>query len=111
MEIAFVFDQDIDWEELGGGVKRKIMAYESSLMMTKVQFEQGSIGVLHHHVHVQMAYVESGVFELEVAGQKQILKQGDVYYIPSGVVHGVVCLEAGTLIDVFTPMREDFLNK
>ncbi|MCU0341712.1 MAG: cupin domain-containing protein [Spirosomaceae bacterium] len=109
MQSEFIFDNDLPWEDLDGGVKRKIMAYEPSLMMTKVAFEKGSVGVLHQHVHVQMAYVESGVFEVEVAGQKRTLKQGDAYYIPSNAVHGVVCLEAGILVDVFTPMRQDFL--
>lgn len=110
MQNVFIFDNEIEWEDLGGGVKRKILAYEKGLMMTKVAFEKGGIGSLHHHEHVQMAFVESGSFEVEIAGEKKILNQGDVYYIPSDVVHGVVCLEAGVLVDVFTPMRQDFLQ-
>ena len=109
MQNEFVFDNQIEWENLGGGVKRKIMAYDANLMMTKVAFQKGGIGALHHHFHTQMAYVESGVFELEVEGEKKILQKGDAYYIPPNALHGVVCLEEGVLIDIFTPMREDFI--
>jgi quercetin dioxygenase-like cupin family protein len=52
--------------------------------------------------------VESGIFEVEIDGHKKILTTGDAYYIPPHVLHGCVCLEAGVLIDVFSPMREDF---
>ena len=46
----------------------------------------------------------------QINNQKQILKQGDGFYIPPNAVHGCVCLEKGVLIDVFSPKREDFLK-
>jgi quercetin dioxygenase-like cupin family protein len=107
----FISDSDIPWEELGGGLKRKIMAYDDNLMMVKVAFEKGGVGVLHSHFHTQMSYVESGEFEITISGQKGILKKGDAYYIPPDAVHGALCLEPGTLVDIFNPMREDFVNK
>jgi quercetin dioxygenase-like cupin family protein len=55
--------------------------------------------------------VESGSFEMTIGEKKGILKTGDGYYIPPNVVHGALCLEAGVLIDVFTPMREDFVKE
>jgi quercetin dioxygenase-like cupin family protein len=54
--------------------------------------------------------VESGVFEIEIAGEKRILKAGDAFFIPTNVWHGAVCIEAGVLIDTFSPMREDFIE-
>ncbi|MBS1564980.1 MAG: cupin domain-containing protein, partial [Bacteroidetes bacterium] len=42
-------------------------------------------------------------------GEKKILSAGDAYYIPPHVLHGAVCIEDGVLIDVFSPMREDFI--
>lgn len=53
--------------------------------------------------------MESGIFEVEIGGEKRVLKAGDGFLAPSNVPHGVVCLESGVLIDVFTPMREDFI--
>ncbi|MBO9612340.1 MAG: cupin domain-containing protein [Dyadobacter sp.] len=109
-EKEFIADSEIAWEDLGGGLKRKIMAYDANLMMVKVAFETGGIGTLHSHFHTQMSYVESGEFEITIGERKQVLRQGDVYYIPPHVVHGALCLSAGMLVDIFTPMREDFVS-
>jgi quercetin dioxygenase-like cupin family protein len=50
-----------------------------------------------------------GAFEFTIGTAKQIVKAGDATYIPPGISHGVLCLEAGVLIDTFNPVREDFL--
>jgi len=107
--MPFVNDEEIAWEEAGPGVRRKVMAYEPGLMMVKVAFEAGGIGAAHKHPHSQMSYVESGRFEISIGDETRVLKAGDVYHIPSGVRHSALALEAGVLIDVFTPMREDFV--
>lgn len=109
-ENIFIESKNIPWENTGKGIERKILAYDKNLMMVKVRFEKGAIGFLHKHLHVQMTYIESGQFEVEVERVKKILKKGDVFYIPSNANHGVVCLEAGVLIDIFNPLREDFLK-
>lgn len=106
----FVTDDSIGWEDLGGGLKRKIMAYDDNLMLVKVAFEKGGIGVLHSHFHTQMSYVESGEFEITIGDEKKVLGKGDVYYIPPHIVHGALCLADGMLVDVFHPMRADFVN-
>ncbi len=105
----FIPDETLDWQEVEPGVSRKIMAYDSSLMLMQVKFEKGGIGPIHHHVHVQISHVFSGVFEVQVDGTKKTLKAGDSFFVPSNLWHGVLCLEAGILIDTFSPMREDFL--
>jgi len=108
---VFVANSEIPWEEVDKGMKRKIMAYDDKLMVVKVEFEKGGIGVLHQHYHSQITHVESGIFEVQINGEKKILAAGDAFYIPPNVLHGAVCLEAGVLIDVFSPMREDFIEK
>ncbi len=105
------FESDsVEWIELGGGIKRQIMGYDDNIMLVKVSFEKGSIGTLHDHPHVQTTYVASGKFEINVDGEKQILSVGDGFFAPPGKTHGVTCLEAGILVDVFSPMRKDFLG-
>jgi quercetin dioxygenase-like cupin family protein len=106
----FIEDEQVPWKEIDPGVKRKIMAYNDHLMMVKVQFDKGGVGSLHHHPHSQISHVESGQFEIEINGNKKILTAGDAFYVPPNVMHGAVCLETGTLIDVFSPMREDFIE-
>ena len=105
----FVESSSIEWQDLGGGVRRKILSYDKNLMMVRVEFETGAIGALHKHPHIQMTNIEKGSFEVEIDGKKKVLHAGDVFYVHSNLVHGVVCLEKGVLIDVFNPMREDFV--
>ena len=105
----FQIDNEIPWEDLGNGIKRQIFGFDDKLMLVKVKFEQGAIGALHQHHHTQATYVESGSFEVTVANEIKIINAGDGFYIPSNALHGVVCLQAGVLIDSFSPVREDFL--
>ncbi len=105
----FVDAEAIAWETVGEGVRRKIMTYDANLMMVLVEFEQGGIGAVHKHHHTQMSYVQSGAFAITIADEERVLKAGDAYYIPPNVLHGAVCREAGVLVDIFTPMREDFV--
>jgi quercetin dioxygenase-like cupin family protein len=107
---VFIEDDNTAWEQVADGVKRKIIAYDDKLMVVKVKFDTGGIGSLHQHYHIQITHVESGMFEIEIDGDRKTLKAGDAFYIPSNVIHGAVCLEAGVLIDVFSPMREDFIK-
>ncbi len=108
-EKLFVTANDIAWETVAEGVKRKLMTYDANLMMVVVQFEEGGIGAAHSHVHTQMSYVASGTFAITIGDEKRTVSTGDAYYIPSNRWHGAVCREAGTLVDVFTPMREDLV--
>lgn len=106
----FINSQDIGWEKVGEGIERKILGYDDALMMVCVRFEKGSVGALHYHVHRQISYVESGVFEVTINGEKRVLQKGDCFFVQPDLVHGVVALEQGTLIDIFSPCREDFLS-
>ena len=79
---VFQFEKELKWENPGPGIRRH---------------------------HSQATYVVSGKFELTIGEQKEILSAGDGYYVAPNKPHGCVCLEAGVLIDTFTPMRADFL--
>nr|WP_129734474.1 cupin domain-containing protein [Parabacteroides goldsteinii] len=105
----FQFEEKIEWQDLGGGVRRQIMGYNDNIMMVKVMFETGAIGAPHVHPHSQVTYVASGVFKFMTDGETQIVRAGDGVYMKPDVMHGCECLEAGILIDTFNPLREDFL--
>jgi quercetin dioxygenase-like cupin family protein len=107
---VFIENKEVHWEATSPGIKRKIMAYDDRLMLVRVEFEKGAVGALHSHPHTQISHVESGIFEVEISGGKKILTTGDAFYVPPHAVHGAVCMEAGVLIDVFSPMREDFIQ-
>lgn len=79
-------------------------------MVVKVKFEKGAVGYVHDHFHSQGTYVASGKFRITINERIEILKQGDGFFVPPNAKHGAKCLEAGMLIDVFSPVREDFQN-
>jgi len=91
------------------GVTRQVLADAPELMVVAFRFEADAEGKLHDHVHVQSTYVESGRFRFTVDGRDREVGPGDSFVIPSGARHGCTCLEPGTLIDCFTPRRDDFL--
>ena len=107
----FVHGYAQPWEDLGGGVSRQILGYDAQLMMVRVRFEAGAVGAVHHHPHRQVTLVESGRFRVEVGYEGRTLHPGDGFFAAPDVEHGVTALEAGVLVDVFTPAREDFLGK
>ena len=96
--------------DLGGGVTRRVLSYDESLMSVEVSFETGAVGAEHTHPHTQCSYVLSGRFSYSVEGESMELNPGDSIVVPSGLPHGTVCLEKGVLLDIFTPLRKDFLN-
>lgn len=108
---VFLYEKDIPWEPAEKGVTRQILGYNGQIMMVKVKFEKGAIGSAHTHYHTQVTYVASGKFEFTVNGEKKVVNAGDGIYMEPDVLHGCVCLEAGVLIDCFSPMRETFLKK
>jgi quercetin dioxygenase-like cupin family protein len=106
----FLHAESITNESVGEGVGRKILGFDSDLMMARVTFTKGSVGPIHHHPHRQVTYVESGAFEVFIGKDKRVLKTGDCFFVPPHIDHGVVALEDGSLVDVFAPARADFLQ-
>ena len=95
--------------EVPGGSTRRVILQTPELMLVEFVFEQGGVGALHSHPHVQTSYVAEGTFEVTIDGRTETIGAGGGYIVPSGLVHGVKALTAGRLIDTFTPRRDDFL--
>lgn len=106
---VWVFNEDIDTQQAGPGVQKKVLAYAKEMMCVENRFEQGAVGALHSHPHTQITYVAEGEFEFQIGDEKRVVKKGDTLLKQNGVVHGCVCLQKGVLLDFFTPMREDFV--
>jgi quercetin dioxygenase-like cupin family protein len=101
---------DGEWTRTPDGNRRRVVLHTDELMLVEFAFEEGGVGVLHSHPHVQASYVAAGRFEVTVGGRTAVLSAGDSFIAPSNVVHGVKALEAGRLVDSFTPHRADFLE-
>lgn len=106
----FFQTNETEWEQVQEGISRQFVGYDTTIMMVKVKFEKGAEGYVHEHFHSQTTYVAKGKFEVNIKGEKKVLKEGDGFYIEPNASHGAICLEDGILIDVFSPVREDFLT-
>ena len=107
---AFLLGVDTPTEVVGEGITRQVLGFNNQIMMVKVWFEEGSEGYLHSHFHSQVTYVASGVFDVTVGEETRTLVEGDCFFMEPNIPHGAVCKQAGVLIDVFSPLREDFLG-
>jgi quercetin dioxygenase-like cupin family protein len=108
---GFIFGNNIEWENIGEGIQRKILGFDENLMMTLVDFKKNSRGTIHSHPQRQVTYIIRGSFEVQIEDEKRILKQGDSFFILPSIMHGVMALDDALLVEVFSPLREDFLNK
>lgn len=96
--------------EAGENVTRQVLADHPDLMMVAFRFDKaGAEGALHDHPHVQSTFVKEGRFRFTIGDEIREVGPGDSFVLPSGIPHACICLEPGTLIDCFTPRRDDFL--
>jgi quercetin dioxygenase-like cupin family protein len=105
----FATSSDGHWTDTADGNRRRLVLHTDDLMMVEFAFEKGGVGVMHSHPRVQASYAAAGLFEVTIAGEVEIVGKGGAFIVPSGVMHGVKALDAGQLIDSFTPHRADFL--
>jgi len=101
--------ENLIWTETSPGNRRAVLSHRPELMLVAFSFDKGAIGALHSHPHTQVSYVAKGVFEVTVDGTTTTLPAGSSFIVAPNLVHGVVALEEGLLIDTFTPRRGDFL--
>jgi quercetin dioxygenase-like cupin family protein len=87
----------------------KTLCYGARTLMTEFILEQGSVLPLHSHPHEQTGYLVKGHIRLRIGEQEHEVGAGDSWCIPSGVVHGAQSLEDSIAVEVFAPVREDYL--
>ena len=106
--------QHIDWgsvpaEQLAEGIERQ-MIWGERLMMCRLILQPQVVTAVHSHPHEQMTIVARGRVRFIVDGRDRIASTGDVLLFPSNIPHGATMLdEEVELIDIFSPLREDFL--
>lgn len=105
----FAQPNETEWTELAPGNTRRVLIHTPELMQVEFGFDKGAVGAPHSHPHIQVSYVAEGRFEVTIDGVTEVVGQGGSFIVPPNLVHGVVALEKGRLVDVFTPHRADFL--
>jgi quercetin dioxygenase-like cupin family protein len=97
-------------EPIGTGITRQ-MIYGERLMICRLTLAPGTITTAHEHVHEQMTIVEKGRVRFTLGTEERVFGPGDVLLFPGGFWHGATMLdEEVVLIDIFTPIREEFLQ-
>ena len=91
------------------GVSFDVLAVGEKSMVTRMNYKIGDNVSAHAHPNEQCGYVISGKYRIRYQDVDEILTSGDSYSIPENVAHAWEVLEAGKVIDVFTPVREDYL--
>jgi len=106
--------QHVNWstipiEHPSEGIQRQLVVGDN-LMICRFRFAPNLVTAEHSHPHEQMSIVVQGRVRFFVEGQERIASPGDVLHFPSSCWHGATMMdEEVVLIDVFTPIREDFL--
>lgn len=99
----------LPFEQVGEGIERQMVVGEA-LMVCRLRFAPFVVTPEHEHTHEQMTIVERGRVRFTVEGVERVASAGDVLHFPPGCRHGATMLdEEVVLIDIFTPLREDFL--
>ena len=106
----FVMHDEATLQQLAPDTQRRIMAYAEPLMLAEMTMDKGAVGKIHTHPHHQVDYVAKGSVDFTLGSETRRMTAGDSVYIPPEVPHGAISLEDGTiLLDIFSPMRKDFL--
>ena len=95
--------------EMFPGVTRRTLNSGDHTTLIEVVLAQGSVVPAHTHPHEQIGYVAGGRVRFLIGGETRELALGDSYLIPGGVSHEVIALEPSVCIDVFSPVREEYL--
>jgi quercetin dioxygenase-like cupin family protein len=91
------------------GVKLKTLVYGESTLFTEFRLEKGSELPLHAHPHEQTGYLISGKIRLSIGEDTFDAEPGDSWCIPGNVEHRAAILADSVAIEVFSPVREDYL--
>ena len=113
---AFIPFPTRDWtsipiERIADGIERQ-MIWGERLMVCRLRFAPRVVTAVHSHPHEQITLVASGRVLFTIEDQVREVSAGDVLHFPPGVRHGATMLdEEVVLIDIFSPIREDFLPR
>jgi quercetin dioxygenase-like cupin family protein len=101
---------DIPVEHPAEGIERQMVVGER-MMIVRFRFVPFLVTPEHTHMHEQMSLVVSGRVRFFVEGEERIASPGDVLHFPPNCLHGATMMdEEVVLIDIFSPIREDFLS-
>ena len=100
----------VKWFHAFENLQRKVHAYNDKLMLTEHHMAKGSVFPRHSHPHEQLAYLISGHIRVVCGDYTFEGRAGDSFVVRGGIEHQVWALEESVALDIFTPVREDYLE-
>lgn len=91
------------------GIEMKTLVYGERTLMTKFRLKKGGQLPRHSHPHEQTGYLVEGRLRLSIGADENDVAPGDSWCIPAGVEHGAEVFEDAVAVEVFSPVREDYL--
>lgn len=105
----FTSRSDEGYVEMAPGIRRKTLSFGGATLMCEFLLEGGAPLPTHDHPQEQTGYLVSGRVALTVGDETFVATPGDSWSIPGGTPHGAEIVEDSVAIEVFSPVREDFL--
>jgi quercetin dioxygenase-like cupin family protein len=100
---------DTGYREMLDGVLLKSLVWGDRTLLTEVRLAQGAVVPVHDHAHEQTGYLVSGRLEFTIDGATWVAGPGDSWSLAGGLAHGARALEDCVVVEVFAPVREDYL--
>ena len=91
------------------GVDFVLLSHGPESMVTKMLYKKGDNPPIHKHPNEQSGYVISGKYRIVIDNVGYEISEGDSYFIPRDVEHGIEIIEPGSVLDFFSPPRKDYL--
>ncbi len=101
---------EIELEKVTEMISRKIVTGERE-MLAQIYLKKGALVPMHSHESEQMTYVLQGAMKFLIGGEEIMLREGEVLHIPSWVEHQAEALDDTFELDLFSPIRQDWLDK
>lgn len=110
MTHKFLNWESVPLETMSNMISRKVISGEKA-MVAQVFLKKDAVVPEHHHESEQLTYILEGALKFDIEGREVIVRAGEVLLIPSHVPHRAVALEDTLDVDIFSPIRTDWLKK
>src|SRR5579863_7841523 len=100
---------EVELETMSDVISRKVISGEKA-MVAQVFLKKDAVVPEHHHANEQITYILEGALKFELEGKEVVVRKGEVLHIPSNVPHRAVALEDTLDLDIFSPIRVDWLT-
>jgi quercetin dioxygenase-like cupin family protein len=101
--------ESVNKEALNNKLWRKLVTGEKA-MVAQLGLAKGCVVPLHHHESEQISMVMKGALKFDVGGGEVVVRAGEVLVIPPNIPHSALAIEDSIAIDVFSPIRQDWLD-